>query len=359
MARYPGIENERRVAPDTLRTVLSSLFQATGMSAADATIVADTLVVADLRGIHSHGSMRIPNYIGKVTVDGVDPRGRPSVARDAGAALTIDGGNAMGQVACSFAMERAIERARETGVCFAAVGNSNHCGAIDYYVLKAADAGMIGIGGTNALPTMAPWGGRERIVGINPLGIAIPAKGEPHICLDIAFGATARGRIQVYHQKGERLPEGWCLDRNGAPTTDPVEALAGLIAPVGAYKGTGMGIMMGLLSTVLTGAAYGPALGDVEGKPNPGVDGQFMLAVDISAFDAPDAVRGRTDAAIRQIMNSERAAGSDEVLPPGRLEAELTAEFTRDGIPLNDETLDGIRRMGEQLGVDTGAVTGT
>ena len=231
MAQYPGSENERRIMPDELRRAAAGIFAVCGM--------------------------------------GVDPRGRPRLASEAGAALVVDAGNAMGQVAASFAMSAAIERARRTHVAIAAVRNSNHCGAIDHWAALALPHDMIGIATTNALPTMAPWGGIDKIVGINPLAVAIPSGDESPIVLDIAFGATAHGKIRVYHQKGEPIPEGWAFDTAGRPTTDAAAALAGLIQPIGGHKGVGLGIVMGILSALLSGASYGTELGDMEAGEGP------------------------------------------------------------------------------------------
>ena len=135
-------------------------------------------------------------------------------------ALVVDGGNSMGQVAAAFAMRAAIERARSTGIAFAAVGRSNHCGALDYWVRRAVEAGMIGLAATNALPTMAPWGGIEKIVGINPIGIAHPGRRRAAVRTRHALGATAHGKMRIYRQKGLPIPEGWAFDNAGEPTTD-------------------------------------------------------------------------------------------------------------------------------------------
>src|SRR5579871_2375301 len=224
MAEYPDSENEKRIAPGTLRAAVGAIFAACGMSEADAGLLAASLVNADQRGIHSHGTLRVPDYVAKLTTGGVDPRGRPVLASEAAAALVVDAHNAMGQVAAHFAMSAAIERARSTHVALAAVRNSNHCGAMDYWAMMALPHGMIGVATTNAIPTMAPWGGTDKIVGINPLGVAFPAGGERPIVLDIAFGATAHGKIRVYHQKGHPIPEGWAFDADGNPTTDTAAA---------------------------------------------------------------------------------------------------------------------------------------
>lgn len=354
MARYPGTGGERRIAADALKGLVGDIFQACGMAAADAARLADTLVTADLRGIHSHGVMRVPNYVEKLTKAGVDPRGRPAVASERGSALVVDGANAMGQIAVSFAMERAIDKARQAGVALAAVKNSNHCGAMDYYTLMAAARDMIGIAMTNSLPTMAPVGGVERIVGLNPVSIAIPTGDEPPLVFDGSFGATARGRIQIYAQKGQRLPEGWALDAAARPTTDAAVALDGLIQPIGGHKGIALAIMSGLLSTVLTDAAYGTSLGSLEAGPVPGKDGQTVIAINVAAFDEVAAVKARADAAMRQIRASARAQGVDEILTPGLMEHELAAEFERDGIPLNHRTIEGLQGCAAALGVAAG-----
>lgn len=356
MARYPGNETEQRIDEAVLGRVVADIFSAAGMSSQDAWLVADSLVHADLRGIHSHGVMRVPNYVAKLLDEGVDPRGEPRVTRDQGAALVVDGANAMGQIAVAFAMRAAVERAERTSVCTVAITNSNHCGAMDYFALMASEADMIGIATTNALPTMAPYGGADRILGINPIGIAIPTGKHPAVVLDTSFGATARGRIEVYQQKGLDLPDGWAMDGDGRPTTDPAVALRGLISPAGAHKGSGLALMTGLLSTILTDAAYGTRLGSVEDGPMPGRDGQFVMVVNPAAFDDIEVVKARTDQAVDEILRGRRAPGFDEVLPPGRLEANLMEEFAEDGIPLNQETLGHIKAAAERLGTDASAL---
>jgi LDH2 family malate/lactate/ureidoglycolate dehydrogenase len=248
-------------------------------------------------------------------------------------------------------MAAAIDRARRHGIAAAAVRGSNHCGAMDHWACKALAHDMIGIATTNALPTMAPWGGVEKIVGINPLAVAIPADREPPVVLDIAFGATAHGKIRVYHQKGHAIPEGWAFDAEGRPTTDAAAALAGLIQPIGGHKGVGLGIVMGMLSTLLSGASYGTELGNMVDGPKAGQDGHLFMAIDIAAFQPADAFKRRVDAISRQIQDSRRRGGVDRLYPPGLLEAEFERSYATDGIPLNDETLAGIRDAGRRLGV--------
>ena len=353
MAEYPDSENEQRIAPEQLKGAVAAIFTACGMTETDAGLLAATLVKADQRGIHSHGTLRVPDYVGKLTKGGVDPRGRPVIASDSGAALVVDARNVMGQIAAHVAMSAAIERARSVHVAIATVRNSNHCGAMDFWAMMALPHDMIGIATTNAIPTMAPWGGTDKIVGINPLGIAFPAAEEQAIVLDIAFGATAHGKIRVYHQKGHAIPEGWAFDAEGNPTTDTVKALAGLIQPIGGYKGVGLGIVMGMLATLLSGASYGIELGNMVDGARAGHDGHFFMAINIAGFQPVDTFKRRVDAISRQIQKSRRKGGIERLYPPGLLEAEFEHRYAREGIPLNEETLGGIRLAAKQLGVHT------
>ncbi len=355
MALYPKGPGDRSVDPAVLEGIVAAVFARCGMSGEDAGLLAASLVAADRRGILSHGVLRVPDYVKKLTVDGVDPRGRPAIVSDRGAAIVVDGHNAMGQIAGTFAMRRAIGRAREIGLGLAAVRGSNHCGAMDWYTLMAAAQNMAGIAGTNAIPTMAPWGGAEKIVGINPLSIALPAgRGKPFV-LDFAFGATAHGKMRVYAQKGTPIPEGWAFDRDGHPTTDAVAALVGLIQPIGQHKGVGLGMAVGMLSSLLSGAAYGTDSGTMETGAVVGVDGHFFLAVDIAFFEDVDRFKERVDAVVAQVHGSRRREGVDRLYVPGEIEAELE-DASRNGINLPGATLDDILREAERLGVDARAL---
>lgn len=356
MAVYPKSETDRRVAAQDLQEVVAAIFAACDMNEADSQLLAETLVFADRRGIHSHGVLRVPDYVGKLTRDGVDPRGTPTFVSDRGAAIVIDGGNSMGQIGGTFAMRHAIDRAREIGVAFAAVGGSNHCGAMDWYTIMAAKAAMIGIAGTNALPTMAPFGGVDKIVGINPLSIAAPGSGRLPFVLDFAFGATAHGKIRVYHQKGSAIPEGWAFDAEGQPTTDAAVALAGLIQPIGAHKGVGLGMAVGILSSLLSGAAYGSELGDMNRGPTAGRDGHFFMALNIAFFEDIDRFKARLDGIIAEVHQSQRRKDVHRLLVPGEIEADFERDYDADGILLAGPTVDDIASAAEDLGVDAGAL---
>jgi len=355
MALYPGTEGEKRVPVALLNGAVRSIFSKIGMPNDNASLLADSLVRADQRGVHSHGTIRVPDYVEKLTKGGIDPQGQPRIVLAAGGVLVVDGGNAMGQISMAFAMKRAIELAKTTGVAFAAIGGSNHSGAMDYFAMMALQHDMIGICATNAIPTMAPWGGRDQVVGINPIGIAIPGN-RGNFVLDFSFGATAHGKIRVYAQKKQPIPIDWAFDAEGRPTTDPVAAMLGLIQPIGKYKGIALGMAMGMLSTLLSGAAYGTELGNMVDGAKPGADGHFCMAINIATFQPVEKCRARVDKILAQIHNGNLAPGFDQLYTPGQIGEELEVAYARDGIPLNDETLAGIVSTGRNVGADVSAL---
>jgi LDH2 family malate/lactate/ureidoglycolate dehydrogenase len=340
---YPVSATDTRVDAAELRARVTRIFANCSMSEADAALLADTLVLADLRGVHSHGVLRVPEYVKKLRTGGVDPTARPFVARSVfDTCAVVDGNNAMGQIACQFAAQEAMARATKHGIGAVAVRGSNHCGALFYFAMQLAAHDMIGILSTNALPTMAPWGGREKILGINPMAFALPAAEEPPIVFDAAFSASSHGKIRVYQQKNQPLPDGWAFDKDGHPTNDPAAAIEGLLQPIGGFKGIGLSVISGMLSSLLSGAAYGTELGNMVDGPRPGQDGQFVLAIRIDAFEEPARFRARVDEAIRRIRNCAPAAGYTRCYAPGEPEHELELLYAKEGIPLTADTLAGL-----------------
>jgi LDH2 family malate/lactate/ureidoglycolate dehydrogenase len=356
MAEYPGVDDERRFPLDHLMGVVADIFRRSGTSADDADLLSQHLVRADLRGIHSHGVMRVPNYADRLFKSAINPIGRPRIVKDHRGALVIDGDNSMGQIGGTFAMRHAIERARETGVCVATVGHSNHAGAMEYYVRMAVDADMIGIATTNAIPTMAPWGGIDKLVGLNPLAIGFPAGADKPMLLDIALGATAHGKMQIYKQKGAPIPTGWAFDDQGRPTTDIDAALKGLVQPIGGHKGIGLAVAMGILSTLLCDAGYGTESGTMVDGPRTGRDGQFYLALSIAAFEDVARFKQRMDGIIREYRGTRLAEGVRRVFVPGEMEDEIERRNRADGVPLNEATIQNLVEVAARVGADATAL---
>jgi LDH2 family malate/lactate/ureidoglycolate dehydrogenase len=354
MADYPETETDRRIAAPDLERITTAVFAACRMRADDAALLASSLVHADLRGVHSHGTIRVPDYVHKMTEGGVDPVGCPSIMSQNAGAIVVDGANTMGQIGGTLAMTMAINAARQNGIALAALRGSNHCGALDWYTLRAAQAGMIGIVGSNALPTMAPVGGVDKIVGMNPVSIAMPGHDGPPLVMDLALGATAHGKIRVYHQKGLPIPEGWATDSDGNPTTDAGLALTGLIQPAGGHKGIALAVMVGALSTLLSGAAYGTRLGNMVDGPKPGLDGQFFMAIDIAAFRPLAAFGADLDGLIGEIHASRPRDPKARILVAGDMERAIAADHEARGILLPARTLDDIATAAKALGIVAG-----
>lgn len=353
---YPPSDDERLVPVEIAGPIVVAIFERCGMSTADATVVAVSLIQSDLRGVQSHGLVRIPEYVGKLRGGGIDPTGVPHVARDSGSALVVDGGNSMGQIAAGFSMEQAIARARGTGVAVAAVRGSNHCGAMAPYAIQALEAGMVGIAISHTLPVMAPWGSIDKILGISPLAVAIPAGEEIPLVLDVAFSEAAVGKIKIYQHKGLSIPPEWAYDIDGYPTTDPSAAVAGLMHPIGDHKGSGLALAFGMITALLAGALYGTELGNVTDGPIPGGDSQLMLALDVAAFTDIAEFRARADGIIRQVRESRPAPGFERAVTPGSLAAASTARNEREGVPLTGATVTGMLTAADALGIDASAL---
>lgn len=352
MSQMTGATSDRRIDAEALERFITQLYLAAGTSQQDAELLGRIAVGTDLRGAYSHGCALVPMYVGLMLDGKIDPRGMPTITRDSGAALSVDGANSLGHIGLTFATERAIERATETGIAAVALGGSNHCGAMWSYALQGEGRDSIVLATTNGLPTMAWYGGLDRILSINPVGILIPAGQERSVVIDTSFGGAARGKVVVHKQKGLPLPEGWAYDANGEPTIDPDAALGGLIQPAGGYKGTSMALLMGVLASLLSGGAYGTELGDFESGPTPGRDAQFVMALNIGAFEDPARFKSRMDGVIREIKASRPAPGIDRVRLPGERAAETAERYREEGVPMTDATRAGLSGVAARAGVD-------
>jgi len=241
-------------------------------------------VQADLWGHQSHGVMRLPWYVARLKSGVVSARALPEAVAGAGAVTVVDGHDGMGQTVAAHAAGEAVKRAREHGVGVVSVRNSNHFGTAMYFTRMAALEGCVGFLATNASPAMAPYGGRRIAVGTNPWSWAAPAGRFAPLMLDIANTGVARGKIYLARQKGVPIPEGWAIDAEGAPTTDPVAALAGATLPMAGHKGYAIAVVMDMLSGVLGGGSFGQGVAGPYQSERRGGVGHFMLALDIQAF---------------------------------------------------------------------------
>lgn len=347
------METTTLVEPGALRRFVALLFEAEGLPPDGAAAVAECLVLANLRGVDTHGVFRAPTYLKRLRLGLVNPRPRIAITRPAAAVAAVDGDNGMGAVVGRAAMAACLDIARAQGIGMASVRHSTHYGMAACYVLQAVEAGMIGMAFTNASPALPPWGGRAPFFGTSPLAVGVPAGSQPSYVLDMAMSVLARGNVYVAAQKGAEIPPGLALDREGRPTTDPQALIdGGTMLPFGGVKGAALSMLMDILGGVLSGAAFG---GEV-GNPHSGFDrpqdvGHLFIAIDHALMMPRQVFLDRMDELIARTKAQPRAAGAEEILIPGERELRSFQHRSRDGIPLGPELLAALRREAVERGV--------
>ena len=324
---------------------------AAGVDVAEAGVVAACLVDADLCGISTHGVSRLPIYVQRLHAGVIEKKNNIKILRESPSALAIDAGNTLGMPAAQFAMDKCIEKAAQTGCCFATVKNSNHFGAGGFYIRQAADRGMVGFISTNLTGKIAPFGAAEPYVGTNPIGVAVPGQDMP-IVLDIAPSVVAMGKLIMAQKLGKPIPLGWALDKDGKPTTDPAEGRNGSLVPIGGHKGSGIAIMVDILCGILSGGKFGPHMHDLySDMVHPQEVGHFMGAIDISKFiEQPDFKEGITQMS-GEIKSLRKVDVIDEILMPGELEWKRAQKGLVDGIQLPDEVYAELNDLGAPYGL--------
>lgn len=341
----------QRFAENQLATFAASAYVALGLPKHDAELVADTLVQADLWGHQSHGVMRTFWYAARIQTGAMKPVTEPELVVDGGAIAVIDGRDGVGQVIASYAMREAIKRSKKHGIGAVAVRNSGHFGTAMYYTRMASQEGCVGFMSTNASPAMAPWGGREKLIGTNPWSLAAPAGRYAPMMLDIANTAVARGKLYLARQRGEEIPEGWAIDQDGRPTTDPIAGIAGNILPFAEHKGYAIATMMDVLSGILSGSRFGAdVVGPYVTEGRSGV-GHLAIALNIEAFRPLLDFNSDMERLVDGIKNASRAPGTEEIFYPGELEARSDEHHRRVGITLPRATVDELNSAARRLGI--------
>jgi LDH2 family malate/lactate/ureidoglycolate dehydrogenase len=336
-----------------LESLVAAMLERTGVPAADAAVVAESLVGADVRGMTSHGLIRLPVYIQRLQQGGFNPVTTVQVLRETEAIALLDGGNGLGAVLSLRAMDMAIDKARGRGIAAVGVRNSNHNGEGAYYVQRAVRQDMIGIATTNASPIMPVWGGKTPLTGPLPISVGVPtATGNP-IVLDAALGMSSRGKILYHAEKGLKLPDGWLVDADGRPTNDPEWVRkGGWILPIGGHKGWGLILVCEILTGLLTGGAFGAELTNLyDDLDQPQRNAQFVVAIDIASFVDVAAFKQRMDAYIAIMRASELAPDVDEILMPGEIEFRRAAAQRADGVLLSTAVVDEVLTVARGLGL--------
>jgi len=322
--------------PKALRDKALEKLVEVGFEPEDAFLIADSLVEAELKGLASHGLVRLKVYLERARQGSITPKARPAALREGPATLALDAQKGHGIPTGVRAMDRAIEKARVCGVGVVTVRNSSHFGAAAYFVERATQAGIIGLALSNADALVAPWGARERYLGTNPLAIGIPAGKEPPLIVDMATSASAHGRILLAKERGEAIPLGWALDKEGRPTTDPAAALEGALLPFGGAKGSALSLVIDLLCGPLAGALTGPFITPLFLQlDQPQGLGHLFMAIDISAFADPQAFAEEMDKSLQRVRSLAPAAGFERVYLPGELERERKKQNLERGLYLD------------------------
>lgn len=336
--------------PEKLREFTSQIMQKVGLSKDKSDMFAESLIKADLRGMSSHGVTRLKTYSYRLEAGLVDAKAEPTIVSDAPSLLLIDGNNCLGVPSAMMAMKLCVERAEQSGACFAAVRGGNHFGVGEFFTDYAAEKGMIGIAMANGPTALAPIGGKKAVLGTNPLSVSIPSGKYGCINLDMATSMVARGKVALAAKEGRSIPEGWGIDADGRPTTDPNKVKCML--PFGGPKGFAICLIIEILSSCLSGAATGQTMGsfyDFSGKIQN--SGFFLGAMDVSKIMAIDEFKRNVDELADSIKNSPKAEGCDEIFLPGEIEQRKTIAAEKNGIAISEAVLNELREISEKYNV--------
>ena len=333
------------VTATDLKELTVAAFKHAGFNDADADTAAEILITTDLMGISTHGVHRLDQYLKRVRAGVVQARPDIQVHDKAASLAVVDGGAGQGQVVAAKGLEVAITKAIKTGIGFVSVGNSNHFGATAPYGFAATVAGLILFSGTSASPAMPPFGGRDLLLGNNPIGFAAPRKAGAPFILDMALSVAARGKMRKLRDAGEPMPLGWALDKDGNPTTDPTAGLDGFIQFIGGHKGYGLALAADILGGLLSGGRFLDDVGDMWAEKEPQGVSHFFLAINPTPILGRDTYNERIDAFCAKVKATAPFSEGGEVLIPGELEYRNMEAGRLDGITLSAELFDQVKSL--------------
>ena len=340
----------RTFDPEELGTYCKNILTASGVDEGCARTVAEVLIDADLTGVSTHGVSRMSIYMERLGKGLVSKTNNIRIEQEGPSSVVIDAGNTLGAPSAKFAMETCIRKAAETGCCFATVKHSNHFGTAAFYTKMAAEHGMIGFTCTNLTGKIAPFGSADPFMGTNPVSVAAPSNGKP-VVLDMTPSVVALGKLILAQKLGQSIPLGWALDKDGKPTTDPAEGRKGSLIPIGGPKGSGIAIIVEILSGILSGAGCAPELHDLYEFDAPQGVGHFMGAIDVNHFLDLQAFKDAVSSMTAQIKGLRKAEGFTEILMPGELELNRAEANRQNGITLPDQVCDELNALGKPYGL--------
>lgn len=346
------MENVRIIDHVILKSFVTELFEKSGMSMEDASWYAHTIVKANLRGLDSHGVLRVPNYINRIKKGAINARPNMTLTQLAPSITMVDADNAAGCVSSKMAMECAIESAKKFGVGIAAVKNSNHFGAGAAYAQLAVDQDMIGIVLTNVPTLITAPGAKKKLVGNNPIGIGIPTYSEHPFMLDMSLSVVAEGKLRFAAAKGIKIPTTWAADVNGNPTDDPNEALKGFLLPIAEFKGLGLAYAVDVLCGVLTSGIFADKIKSMYRNPDePSQIGHMMLAINLPAFLSREDMKEHMDYYHKYLESAPMIDGAAPLCFPGEIEHKCEIRRLEEGIPVPLTTLDQLNILKKEFGV--------
>lgn len=348
--------NEYKITFIELKSFCKQAYVAVGVPEDEAEIVSDLLVRSDLRGIETHGVTRLPIYIQRLEKDYVRKKCEFNLIRQKGATAYVNANGSMGHVVSNKAMQLALKLAKDHGIGWVTVVDSGHFGVTGLFPMMALEHDMIGFICSNSAPMMAPFGGKNRIIGNNPLSYAFPAKSHIPIVVDFSCSVVASGRLILARKKGEKIPLGWAVDKNGLPTTDPYEGYeaGGSLAPMGGHKGYGLAIANEIMSSLLGGGKWTINIKSLYEIDKTGIQGtcHSFMTLDPDCFIGREKFKELIDSYIAAIKASGTAEGIDEILLPGEPEAKTEESFLKEGIPLAQTTVKELIKLSEHLQFD-------
>lgn len=356
------------ISEQRLRAFTYTVFKTIGCPDADASLATDVLVSADLRGVDSHGVARLSGYVRLWEAGRLNAKPDIRIVHETPTTATVDGDAGLGLVVAPYAMDVAIEKARQYGSGWVAIRNSNHFGIAGYHALKAAAEDMIGYALTNASPLVAPTFSSERLLGTNPICYAFPAGQYPPVVVDMATSAAANGKLEIAERTGKTIPEGWALGIDGQPTQDATAVKkGGALLPLGSdrehgsHKGFGLSATVDILSGVLSGANYGPwvppfvaYLQPVADQPGQGI-GHFVGAMRVDGFRPVAEFKTNMDQWIERFKEAKRIDERQPVIIPGEPEYEAVQQRKTHGIPLVDAVWQDLQVLATRLGIESPA----
>lgn len=342
-----------RVSVAELEAFIARAFVAVGVPEPDACRIAELMTRADVQGSEGHGVFRLPQYIRRIKGGAVNVRPNIRLVREAAGMGLVDGDNGMGHLVMHFATETAIAKAKAAGVAWVGVKWSNHAGPASLYASMPLQHDMIGlylaVGNANHLP---PWGGIDMLLSTNPIAVAVPAEKEAPVVLDMATTVAAYGKVKTKAQRGEMMPEGWMIDRQGKPLLDPRRSNEGFLLPIGGYKGYGLALVIGLLAGTLNGAAMGKNVVDFNADDTtPTNTGHAIAAINVEAFQPVAEFKRAVDTLVQDLRNSRTLPGIERIRIPGEGSHAAREERRANGIPMTGPLLAALDTLAAELGL--------